>query len=58
MRLFDFDMKHIVGKKHGGPDTLSRRGRYLEDSEESDPEDLEDTMDADLMMVSARDMSA
>ena len=53
IRLFDFDVEHVAGKKHGGPDALSRRGRYPEDSEESNPEDLEDTMDADLMMVSA-----
>ena len=51
--LFTFDIKHVVGMKHGGPDTLSRRGKAKEDSEDEDLDDWEDQMDLDLSVVHA-----
>lgn len=36
IRIFNFEIKHIAGKKHGGPDGLSRRGSSREDSDEED----------------------
>lgn len=56
IRLFDFDIEHVEGKKHGGPDGLSRRGKHSEDSEESDVEEMERMMDADLMSVRVADL--
>jgi len=47
--MFSFEIKHVVGKTHGGPDGLSRRIRSVEDSdEEEEVEELEEEMDADL----------
>ena len=46
--MFTFDIKHVAGRKHGGPDGLSRRALAPEDSEDEDPEELEASMDADL----------
>ena len=40
----------MLGSKHEGPDSLSRRLRGNDDSE-SDEEDVEDTMDADLAVL-------
>jgi hypothetical protein len=34
--LFDFDLVHVPGKQHGGPDGLSRRRRTDNDEEEID----------------------
>ena len=51
IRLFDFDIEHVEGSRHGGPDGLSRRGIQEGDSEESDPEDFDEALDADLMCV-------
>ena len=51
IRLFDFDIEHIEGPKHGGPDGLSQRGIQEGDSKESDPEDFDEALDADLMYV-------
>lgn len=48
IRLFSFDIKHVLGVKHQGPDALSRRPRGDDSEEEEDPEDLEAAMDADL----------
>ena len=48
IRMFTFEIKHVAGRRHGGPDALSRRGKAEEDSEEEDPEELEASMDADL----------
>ena len=49
--MFTFDIKRVAGRKHSGPDGLSRRGLALEDSEDEDPEELEASMDADLAPV-------
>ena len=49
--MFTFDIKHVAGRTHGGPDGLSRRGLAPEDSEDKDPEELEASMDADLAPV-------
>src|SRR5690606_20010179 len=38
IRLFDFDIAHVSGTKHQGPDALSRR-RQSEQSEEDDDSD-------------------
>ena len=51
--MFTFDIKHVAGTKHRGPDTLSRRGKAKEDSEDEDPNDLEDQMDLDLSVAQA-----
>ncbi len=45
IRLFDFELKHIAGAKHGGPDALLRK-RY--DSDNNNEEDIEEIMDAEL----------
>ena len=47
IRLFDFELRHMSGSKHGGPDLLSRCLRGDDDSE-SDKEDVEDAMDTHL----------
>ena len=51
IRMFTFNIKHVAGRKHGGPDGLSRRGLAPEDSDDEDPEELEASMDADLAPV-------
>ena len=49
IRLFSFDIKHVAGKRHGGPDGLSRRGKDKGDSEDGEDEnELEERIDADL----------
>src|SRR5258705_3766701 len=48
IRLFDFELKHVSGTKHGGPDSLSRRPTGDNDSESGEDDDVEDAMDADL----------
>ena len=47
IRLFDFELWHMSGSKHGGPHLLSKHLRGDDDSE-SDEEDVEDTIDTDL----------
>jgi len=54
IRLFSFDIKHIAGKKHGGLDGLSRRGRDEGDSDEEDENELEESIDADLAYAYTR----
>ena len=49
--MFTCDIKHVAGTKHGGPDALSRRGKAKEDSEDEDPDELEDQMDLDLTVA-------
>lgn len=44
IRLFDFELKHVAGVKHGGPDALSRK-EY--DSDNECEEDIEAIMDAE-----------
>jgi len=47
--MLSFEIKHVAGKRHGGPDGLSRRRRSVEDSDEEEGvEELEEEMDADL----------
>jgi len=49
IRMFSFEIKHVAGKRHRGPDGLSRRRRSVEDSDEEEGvEELEEEMDADL----------
>jgi len=49
IRIFSFEIKHIAGKRHGGPDGLSRRRRSVKDSDEEEGvEELDEEMDADL----------
>ena len=48
IRLFNFDIKHVAGKKHGGPDGLSRRKQSEDDSDSDDSDELDECMDADL----------
>ena len=50
IRLFDFELGHVSGLKHGGPDSLSRRLRR-DDNSKSDEEDVEDAMDMDLAVL-------
>src|SRR5258705_13115595 len=45
IRLFDFELKHVAGTKHGGPDALSRKGY---DSDNTNEEDIEEIIDAEL----------
>ena len=51
IRLFTFDIRHVAGMKHGGPNAASTRGKAEEDSEDEDPDDLEVQMDLDLAVV-------
>ena len=51
IRLFNFDIKHVTGKKHGGPDGLSRRKQSEDDSDDDDSEQLDECMDADRTHV-------
>ena len=51
IRMLSFEIKHVAGKRHGGLDELSRRRRSVEDSaEEEGVEELEEQMDADLVV--------
>ncbi len=50
IRRFDFDLKHVAGTKHGGPDALSRREK-TSDSEDEGEGDIEDEMDAALSLL-------
>ena len=49
IRLFNFDIKHVAGKKHGGPDGLSRRKQSEDDSDSDDSDELNEYMDAKLI---------
>ena len=51
IKMFTFNIKHVAGRKHGGPDKPCRRGLAPEDSEDEDHEELEASMDADLAPV-------
>jgi len=49
IRLFDFTVKHVPGKKNGGADALSRRG-YADGDEEED-QAVDDYFDAKLYSI-------
>src|SRR5258705_13693090 len=51
IRLFDFELKHVAGTKHGGPDALSRKGYDSDNNNEEDIEEIEDAMDQDLPLL-------
>src|SRR4029077_6786571 len=46
IHLFDFTVKHVAGRKHSGPDGLSRRPS--DSDEEDDNESVEDCIDNNL----------
>jgi len=48
IRLFNFDIKYVTGKKYGGPDGLSRRRQSKDDSDDDDSKELDEYMDTDL----------
>ena len=49
IRLFDFEVKHIPGKKHTAANGLSRRGATPDKmKEEAKEEDIDDFIDAQL----------
>jgi len=49
IRLLNFEIKHVAGKTHRGPDSLSRRKQSEDDSDGDDSNELDDCMDADLI---------
>jgi hypothetical protein len=53
IRLFDFDVKHVSGKKYIAANGLSRRPRTILEMEEEDSEeeDIEDFVDAQLFSL-------
>ena len=52
IRLFDFDVRHVAGTKHGAPDALSRRPRTAQDEiEEAHEVDIDDFIEAELNCV-------
>ena len=53
--MFSFEIKHVAGRQHGGPDALSRRGKAAEDSEEEHPEELKASMDSDFTPAQLHD---
>jgi transposase InsO family protein len=53
IRLFDFNVRHIPGRRNGGADGLSRRGRSPLDPPEVD--DVDDYFEAALYAVSVKD---
>lgn len=56
IRLFDFEVHHVPGRKNGAADALSRRGLAPEDEEEGE-NDTEDYFDARMNGVYVSDVS-
>ena len=52
IRLFDFDVRHVPGKKHLAADGLSRRPRTADDDQDNE-EDVEEFLDMRLDCVQA-----
>ena len=51
IQLFDFDVKHVPGHKHGAPDGFSRRPATEEDIREAEEEqDIDDFIDTRIYM--------
>jgi len=48
IRLFSFNIKHVTNKKHGDPDSLSRRKQNEDDSDDEISDKLDECMDTDL----------
>jgi hypothetical protein len=46
IQLFDFQVRHVPGKKHGAPDALSRRGHQDQDKARDITGEIEDIIDA------------
>ena len=55
IRLFDFTVKHVPGKKNGGADALSRRG-YADGDEEED-QTVDEYFDAKIYSIEFSTMS-
>lgn len=51
IRLFDFDVRHVAGKKNAVADGLSRRPLGPGEVEDQDEEDIEDFIDGELDVV-------
>ena len=54
IRMFDFDVRHVPGKKHTAADSLSRKPWVPSDDLDTDPEDLDDFIDATLCCVTVQ----
>ena len=48
IRLFDFEVRYVVGRKHSGPDGLSRRPPNDGEEEEDDYDSVEECVNLDL----------
>ena len=48
IRLCDFDVRHVPGRQHSGPDGLSRRPNDDDDDNDDDYESVEECIDSDL----------
>jgi Integrase zinc binding domain/RNase H-like domain found in reverse transcriptase/Reverse transcriptase (RNA-dependent DNA polymerase) len=51
IRLFDFELRHIPGKKHSVADGLSRRPRNEDEEDQESEVDIDDFIDAELDFV-------
>ena len=52
IRLFDFEVRHVLGTKHTAPDALSRRPRTeSDDIDEANEVDIDDFIEAELNCV-------
>ena len=52
IRLFDFEVRHVAGTKHGAPDALSRRARTASDDIDDQHEvDIDNFIEAELNSI-------